>query len=313
MLKNHFLVALRQLRRQKGYASLNVAGLAVGLACCLLIALWVRDERAYDRFHAQSEQIYRLNKVHTQPTGEEQLESLSSGPMGPTLVADYPEVEAAVRIVPWWGEMLLQRDDTVLPVADVTFADRELFEVFDFELLRGDPATALEAPLSIVLTERLAETFFGETDPIGQTLMGLGDLTYAITGVVEDAPAASHLQYGAFVSFSSVVPGNGGLEFGWLDRWIPQTLFTYVLLRPGADVVALEAKLPDFMAQHFAERAEQYALYLQPLEDIYLGSTEILYQRSMAQGNRAYVYVLSVVALLASTSSRHPFWISPRS
>ncbi len=181
----------------------------------------------------------------------------------------------------------------------MTFADQNLFEVFDFELLRGDPATALEAPLSLVLTESLAQTFFGDADPVGETLLGFGDLTYTVTGVVEDAPQASHLRYGSFVSWSSVVPGNGALEFGWLAQWRPQTMFTYVRLRPGTDPVALEAKLPDFMRRHFAQRAEQYHLYLQPLEDIYLGSNRpSFYQRSMVQGNRAYVYVLSIVALL---------------
>ncbi|NNF59007.1 MAG: FtsX-like permease family protein [Rhodothermaceae bacterium] len=298
MLKNYLTIALRQLRRQPAFAGLNVAGLAVGLACCLLIALWVQDERSYDRFHTQSDRIYRLNKVHTLPTGGTELHALSSGPMAPQLVADYPEIEAAVRILPWWGDLLFQRDETTLPVSSVTFADRNLFEVFDFALLRGDPATALDAPLSLVLTESVAETFFGEADPIGQALTGFGELTYTVTGVVEDAPANSHLQYGSFVSWSSVVPGNDGLEFGWLERWLPQSLFTYVLLRPSADPAALDAKLPDFMAEHFAERADQYRLYLQPLGDVYLGSSDILNQRSMVQGNRAYVYVLSVVALL---------------
>ncbi len=298
MLKNYLTVALRQLRRQKGYAGLNVAGLAVGLACCLLIALWVRDERSFDRFHSENDRLYRLNKVHTLPTGGTELHALSSGPMGPQLVADYPEVEATVRILPWWGDLLFERGETSLTVPGVTFADRNVFEVFDFDLLRGDPATALEAPLSVVLTERLAEAFFGSDDPIGQTLLGFGDLTYTVTGIVEDTPPHSHLQYGSFVSWSSVVPGNGGLDFNWLTIWRPQSIYTYVLLRPDADPAALEAKLPGFMTEHFAERADQYRLYLQPLGDIYLGSMDILYQRSMVQGNRAYVYVLSVVALL---------------
>ena len=291
-------LATRRLGRDAGYTALNIGGLAVGLACCLLIAMWVGDERAHDRFHTKSERLYRLNKINTQPTGEQSHEALSSGPMAPTLVADFPEVEAAVRILPWWGEVLLQRDEMSLPVSDVTFADANLFEVFDFQLLRGDPATALDAPLSIVLTEGLAHTFFGDDDPLGETLVGQGDLVYTITGIVEDTPLESHLQYSAFVSWASVAPGNGALEMDWLMRWLPQTLFTYVLLQPDADPAALESKLPSFMETHFADRAEQYHLYLQPLEEIYLNSTDILYQRSMALGNQMHVTVLSVVALL---------------
>ncbi|MEO0558146.1 MAG: ABC transporter permease [Bacteroidota bacterium] len=291
-------LATRRLRHDAGYTALNVGGLAIGLACCLLIAMWAHGERTHDRFHTQSERLYRLNKVHTLPTGEQDHEALSSGPMAPTLVADFPEVEAAVRILPWFADVLLQRGETALPISDVTFADANLFEVFDYQLLHGDPGTALEAPLSMVLTEQLARTFFGDADPMGQALVGQGDLTYTVTGIVEDTPAASHLQYNAFVSWASVAPGEGGLEMGWLMRWLPQSMFTYVLLQPEADVAALEAKLPGFMETHFPERAEQYQLYLQPLEDIYLNSTHILYQRSVILGNQMYVTVLSVVALL---------------
>ena len=298
MWKNYLKSAWRNTVRQKGYAALNVAGLALGLGCCLLIALWVQDEHAYDRFHTQGDRIYRLDKIATPPTGGSERHALSSGPMGPTMQAEFPEVEAAVRLLPWFDDVLIERGETVLATPDVVFADANVFSVFSFRLLRGSPATALADPLSIVLTEHMAHALFGEADPIGQTIVGLNDLTYTVTGIVEDAPAHSHLRYNAFVSWASVVPGNGALEFGWLDEWRPQSLFTYLLLRPEADPAALEAKFPAFMQAHFAERADQYAFYLQPLHDVYLGSSDVLFQRSMVHGNRTYVYVLSVVALL---------------
>lgn len=298
MLRNYLKIAFRNLRRSPGYTVLNILGLALGMACCLLIALWVQDEIAFDRFHTKSDRIYRFNKVHTLPTGAQEIHALSSGPMAPTLEADFPEIEEAVRIFPWWGKILLGHEGERIPVPDVTFADANLFDVFDFHLLQGDPSTALEAPLSIILTESLARTLFEDADPLGQYILGQGDLSYRVTGIVEDAPPHSHLRYQAFVSWSSVVPGNNALELDWLDRWLPQTLFTYVLLQPDADPAALEAKFPAFMQQHFSERSDQYQFYLQPLTSIYLGSSDVLYQRSMVQGNQSYVYVLSVVALL---------------
>ncbi len=298
MLNNYLIVALRSLRRQKGYAAINVVGLALGLAAFLFLAFWVQDERSFDRFHTHADRLYRLNKVFTPPEGPTARHALSPGPMGPTLEADFPDVEAAIRVMPAWGGMLLVHGETTLPTPDVLFADAEFLDAFDFRLLRGDPSTALVEPLSLVLSEHLAHALFGDADPLGQTLVGAGELTYTVTGIVEDVPAQSHLRYNALASWSTLVTGNGGLEAGWLERWLPQSIFTYVLLRPGADPAALEAKMPAFMATHFPERADQYHFYLQPLRDVYLGSTDVLYQRSMVQGNRAYVYVLGIVGVL---------------
>ena len=298
MLYNYIKRAARNLRLSPGYSALNIAGLALGIACCLLITLWVRDEMSFDNFHTKSERIYRVNKVHTPPAGNRELHALSPGPMAPALVDDFPEIEAAVRVLPWWGEILLGQDENRIPVPDVVFADANLFQVFDFQLLRGDPARALEDPLSIVLSKGLSEAIFGREDPVGQTIIGQNDLTYTVTGVVEDSPGQSHLRYNAFVSWSTVVPDNDALNFEWLTRWLPQTLFTYVLLRPDAHAASLAAKLPDFVQRHFPERADQYSFYLQPLETIYLQSTDVLYLRSTAQGNQSYVYILSIVAIM---------------
>ena len=124
----------------------------------------------------------------------------------------------------------------------------DFFEVFDFALVRGNPETALTSPMSIVLTEETAARFFGNADPVGQTILGLNDFEYSITGVIEKAPENSHLKYNVLISWSSTVPGTGPLNFSWLNRWITQVTLTYLLLAPGADPVTLAQKLPDFLA-----------------------------------------------------------------
>lgn len=298
MLKNYLTVTLRNLLNQRFYTVINVTGLAVGLACSLLILLFVRDERAYDSFHTQADRIYRLNKVVTPETGATERHAITSGLMGPTMVETYPEVEASVRVLPWFSPVVTARGETRISLEDVVFADANFFEVFDFDLLEGDPATVLEAPSSIVLTETTARILFGDTHPIGQTVVGLNDLTYTVTGIAADTPEHSHLTYNALVSWSTTVPGAGPLSFAWLNRWITQVNYTYLLLQSEADPVALEAKFGDFMQDFFPQRADQYQLYLQALDDVYLGSADLLHTRGLRQGNGLYVIAFSAIAVL---------------
>ncbi len=298
MLRHYLTVALRQVRRHAGYASINVVGLAVGIACCLLIALYVQQEWSVDRFHANADRLYRLNKVVTPRTGGTERHVITSGPMAPALVDAYPEVEQAVRLLPWFDTVVMTHGATVLLPEDVVFADSNFFDVFSFRLQRGDPGTVLAAPLSIVLTETTAARLFAAADPVGQSVRWLNELDYTVTGIAEDPPAASHLRYDALVSFSSLEPGRGALEFGWIANWFPQALYTYLLLDGRADAGALEAKLPAFMQRNFPDRADQYILYLQAFSEIYLGSSDLLYARNLRQGSRTYVYVFSVVAVL---------------
>ncbi len=297
MLKNYLKIALRHLRKHPGYTFINVAGLAVGIACCLLILLYVQAELRVDRFHTNAERLYRLNKVVTPKAGETEFHVITSGPMAPALAADYPEVEQAIRVLPWFDDVLMRHGETSVLVPDVVFVDSNFFDVFSFELVRGDPADVLAAPLSIVLTETTAHRLFGDTDPIGQLLTGLNDLDYTVTGVAADPPVSSHLRFNALVAWSSLLPGQGGLEFGWIARWFPQVLYTYLQLTPGADPATLEAKLPEFMQRHFPQRADQYRLYLQPFTDLYLDSAHLLHMRNLRVGNRTYVYAFAIIAL----------------
>lgn len=298
MLQNYLKIALRNLLHHKGYSTINLIGLAVGIACCLIIGLFVWDELQFDRFHSKAHRLHRLNKIVTPQSGGTERHAITSGMMGPTLAKTYPEVEQSVRLLPWFSEVLMTVDETTLKVPDVVIADANFFEVFDFGLVQGDARTALVEPLSLVLSASTAKRFFGETNPIGRTVLGFRNELYTVTGVVEDTPEHSHLQYQALISWSSTVPGVGPLDMSWLNNWRTQVNFTYLLLQKGADAAAFESKLPAFMQKFMPERSGQYQLYLQPFDEIYLNSADVRYTYNTRVGNRTYVYLFSGIAAL---------------
>jgi putative ABC transport system permease protein len=184
MLRNYLLVLFRNLRKRKGYASINIFGLALGMACCTFILLFVQDERSFDRFHADAGWIYRINKIVTPQEGGTEYHALTAGLLAPALVEAFPEVEEAVRLMPWFDDVLLVHGAQSVLTPDVMIADSNFFSVFSFTLRRGDPRTVLQAPLSMVLTESTARAVFGEADPIGQRIAGLNNLEYTVTGIV---------------------------------------------------------------------------------------------------------------------------------
>lgn len=297
MIKNYLALAARNLRRNPGYALINILGLATGTACCLLISLYVLGEVSVDSFQSRSERLYRLNKVVTPDQGGVERHAISSGQMGPTLVSDFPEMEAVVRFLPWFDDILLSWGPTSVKLTDLAIADANFFEVFDFELVRGSPGTVLQAPFSMVLSQTAARRLFGEADPIGERVVGLEDREYTVTGVAADPPLASHITFDALVSWSTTVPGSGGLEYSWMNNWYTQVLYTYVLTHPETDPKAIEARLPAFTERHFPERSRQYELYLQRFDDIYLGSSDLLHTRGLRGGSRTHVLLFGGIAL----------------
>ena len=300
MFKNYVRVALRAMRKQALYTFINIFGLAVGLACCILMVLYVQDEFAFDRFHTHADDTYRLVETHTNERGSSQGASVM-GPLGPTLVETFPEVTHSARVM---GRSMLGRAAFTYGAnnfyeGDHLATESSFFEVFDFELLQGDPATALEAPSSVVLTETAVRRYFGDADPMGQTLATdrYGDVT--VTGVLQDPPANSHLQFSMLLSFETMRQQSDGWR-RWVDeRWDSAGLITYVRLRPGTDPAKLAAKLPAFDAEHRAADAWQTRSYdLQPLTDIHFGSAEFFFDRNAGKRTRAHVYLFATIALL---------------
>ncbi len=271
MLRNYFLVGLRNIRRQRSYSAINVIGLAVGLACCLLIALFVRDELAYDRFHERADRIHRVVVDGTTPNTPTDYFAVTSRPIGPALVDTYPEVETAVRLVPF--NPTIRHEGEYFFDDDVYFTEPAFFDVFTFPLTSGDPATALREPYLAVITEATAQRYFANQSALGETLMLNDTLLVTVSGVAQDAPTASHFTFDILVSyatFDALSPESP--EPAWLNLG----MYTYVLLRPGVNLDAFAARIADHVQLAYGEVLETIgvtvSLGLEPLTRIYLHS-----------------------------------------
>ncbi len=303
MAPNYLKVAFRNFKRSLIFSSINVFGLSIGIACCILITLFIRYEYSYDTFHSKSDRIFRVNKVVTEKThSSEELHALTSGPMGIQMKEDYPDIEEVVRIRNWFNEVLITVDDTHIKIPDLVFVDSTFFDVFDFELISGKPNTVLTQPLTAVLSESTASLFFRDENPIGKTITAINGYEFTVTGIVENAPENSHIQYDILVSWSSV--GPSALNFSWMDsRWFPQSIYTYLLLNPNAEADNLESQFSEFMLQYFPQRADSYELYLQPFSEIYLNSSDILWIEPFKVGSstslRIFIIVAGLILLIA--------------
>ena len=300
MFRSCLKIALRNALKHKSYSLINILGLATGMTCGVLILLYVQNEWAFDRFHAKGERIYRINKtVHDESGGITHTAEMP-GNFAPALVQDYPEVESAVRLRPWWSEMLVSHGEKNLKIDHVVFTDSTFFQVFDFELVAGDRGQVLRAPLTAVITEEVARQFFGEADPMGQVLLGLFDMPLTVVGIARKPPVHSHIQFNILISWSTSTNSAYAERFTWMNRWITQTAFTYVLLAPGADPHALETKFPAFMQKYMARWADKYFPYLQPLHEVHLKAANIplSFQMNLHAGNLQTVRILTLIAVL---------------
>ncbi|NKB69299.1 MAG: FtsX-like permease family protein [Candidatus Latescibacteria bacterium] len=293
MLFNYLLVALRNLRKHKVYAAINAAGLAIGMACCILILLYVQDEIRYDRFHANGERIYRVATQWLNPqTGEEFPSAISEYRMAEALAVDFPEMEQIVRLFPT-GATTVRHGDKIYNENGFLYVDPNFFEVFTFELLAGDPVTALRDPYTVVITEHIAAKYFGAASPLGQSLT-IGDDYYTVTGIVEETPVRSHFEYDIL---ASLTVAQGEFARVVLENWGEMTSFTYMLLPPDLAPVEVEARFPAFLEKNVEAGAADFRrLYLQPLADIYLHSGTS--HELGPSGDLVYVYAFSAVAFL---------------
>lgn len=298
MLNHYYRVALRHLRRHKLFSSINVVGLALGMACCLLIVRFVQDELAYDRFHKQADRIYRLTREATYPDEVKQWANTAAAP-GPALEAEFASVEESVRFMRSHPRrVLVGRGEQRFYEDNVLWADASVFDVFSYPLLRGDPATALVEPFTVVLTQAMARKYFGDADPIGQTLSirGFTENDYTVTGILGDIPAQTHLPFDLLASLSgemSLYP----MLFAGEGQWTNSLCYTYVMLREGASLDALEARLADFARRHMgayaASRGFEPGFHLEPLTDIHLRSD--VGQQWEAGGSLSSLYLFAMI------------------
>ena len=294
MIPNYLKIAVRSFMRHRLYAVMNVLGLALGIACCFIILAFVSDETKYDRFHEKGGRIYRVvysNSDDGQPTNAN-----SSYSIGPAMKADFPDVERAVRFVKMgWGEKrVFARGDRRFYEGSFFFADPEVFDVFTFPLIDGNPQTALVEPHTIVVTRSAAEKYFGSENPLGKTISAdpFNDGSfrdYEVTGVMDDIPRTSHIKFDFLLSFASL-PGTP-------QGWGLDPVFNYVLLSEGADARRLEAKIPAFLDRHLEHfgHPRWFVTLLQPVLDIHLHSD--LRAELEPNGSIDYVYIFSAIAL----------------
>ena len=225
------------------------------MAVFIVIMLFVRTELSYDRYHADAPNIYRI--IQEQPGNTylgSNLFAVTAGPMAPAMVRDFPEVRTAMRINKS-TEVLLRVAETNVIEKTIHWADPQIFEIFSFPLVRGDKATVLEDPFSILFSEREARRLFGGEDPIGRTIVyRAGDQSYSfrVTGVFRDIPANSHFSMDVVAPFETM----GKIQKRDLTQWGNNSYYTYVLLKDGADPKALDAKLPAFIDKY---RTDQHA------------------------------------------------------
>jgi putative ABC transport system permease protein len=294
MLKNYLKIALRNLRRHKGHAFINVLGLAIGIACCVLIGLYVQDELSYDDFHEKASRIYRLASDVKMPQRTGNF-APTSAPMGPALEQDWANVTESVRFGMVPSKMLLEHGGQQFYEDNAFYADPTVFGVFDFALARGNAETALDKPNSVVLTKSAAGKYFGGKDPIGQTLRVNGEWTATVTGVLAEIPSSSHLQFDLLFSFATFEAQRPSAT----QNWLRNTVYTYLLLAPGSDQSQLKAQLPKFLDRHVGDQLQEtkidVSLALQPLTDIYLHSDRL--REAGPTGNPTRIYVFSAIAI----------------
>ncbi len=272
MIKNYLAIALRNIRQNPLYSFINIFSLAIGLAACMVIYLFIADEKSFDSFHTRKQTIYRLNEVQNFPGTNEQHVALSMPGMGPNILKEFPEVENYARFFSRNKSLVVNGEDQFL-LDQLAYADSTFLELFDFELISGNRETCLDNPYSILITEETAQKFFTSTNEALDKALTYGEDEYKITGILKNISENSHLQFDALASMTTITSENPQFN----DRWGSNFLNTYFRINENADIPAMEEKFPGFMSRHMdnPDINEYYKLYLQPLADVHLASMNV--------------------------------------
>jgi len=294
MFKNYIKTAWRNLWKNKFYSLLNILGLAIGMAVCIVIILFVQYERNFDAIHQKN--IYRLDEVQKwEGMVAPQKVALSMYPMGPTLQNEFSEVVNYTR-VNQFGKTSFQINGVKHSLSSTFLVDSTFFQLFDFKLLKGDRNTALQKPNSLVLTKKAANSLFGKEDVLGTTITtsGRDTTSFTITAVLADIPENSHIQFDALFSMNTYV--NAQQMQNWGGNW----LTTYLEIEKNADIKHMEKRFPAFLTDHMGEeRAKGYELFLQNLRDVHAGSTDITHDYINHQKfNSKYTLIFFAIAIV---------------
>jgi putative ABC transport system permease protein len=297
MLLNYLTSIWRYVARNRSFTTINVLGLVIGMTAFMLIAQFVIHELSYDRFWRGSEQIYRV-QLDRYNKGELSTRwAMGAQGIGPDLKADFPEVKYYTRLTSAGG--LLAHGDAYFKEEYVYFASQDFFKVFNYPLLEGEDSSALKGLDKIVLSRSMAKKYFGDQNPMGQTLRKDGKMDFTVTGVFEDLPENSHMKIDALVSFATFARATGKAE-SELTNWNWDGFLTYLRLEDHTDGAALERKLPDYVHKKMGEELKHdnanMIFNLQAISDIHLDSNFI--GEFKVNGNRDTTYFLLIVAVL---------------
>jgi len=284
MLKNYLKVVLRTIRRQAGYSIINIAGLAIGMACCLVITLWVFDELSFDRFHRNAQDLYRVEENQSY-SGRIYHVTVTPYPLAPALKQEIPEIAEATREVRSLG-VLFRYKEKAFYEDGVAAVDPSFLRMFSFPLVQGDAATVLADPSSLVLTEKAAKKYFGDEDPLGKVLTVNNEYDLKVTGIARDVPLNSTIRFDMLFPYELLKSrGRTNENFG------SNSIRTYVELRPGASVAAVNEKIRGFIKQRVPKTVTELELF--PFTRIHLHQY-FGYDHSAVAVR--YVYIFSIIA-----------------
>lgn len=299
MIKNYFKIAWRNLQRNKIYSLLNSGGLAVGMACCILIGLFIQNELSYDHYHKNFDSIYRVLHSYRQFQGNEKLtppapdeyQVWGNAPVGRALLSDFPEITKTAQFTSPI-QLLLQYKEKRFQESNLLFADSTTFDIFSWKLLSGSSPKALLEPNSIVLTQAMAKKYFGNENPLGQVLKVENDIVFTVTGVMEDVPSNSHFSFNGLISMSTFKSWRPEI----FDAWGYVDFYTYFLIAPNTDINALSARIPEFLKRHNpGNENNTYDIAFEPLSNAYLHSKAG--RQPGVVGSLSTIYIFSCVAI----------------
>ncbi len=299
MFRNYLTIAIRNLLRYKGYSAINVLGLAIGIACCVLIMLYVQDELSYDQYHEKKDRIYRMVESAT-VAGRPIEAAVTPPPWAPVLAKDYPVIEQITRIKPPNSRWLIRYGDKRFYERFFVFADSSVFDIFTIPLVQGNAQTALAEPHTVVLSESMAAKYFGDENPIGEVITGDDLYKFTVIGIMRDMPRNSHFHFDFLASYASLAPNKLYNEPSTMqNQGFSHDLYTYLLLQEDSEPEELEEELPVFLDNYLGEMLKSVGIearpFLQPVTDIHLYSN--MEAEIAANSNIRYVYIFSSLAV----------------
>ena len=292
MIKNYFKIAWRNLLRYKGFSFINILGLAIGLACCILVTLFIKDELSYDRYNKNAGDIYRVVKDFVNDDGSRLPDATTPPAIGPAIQKEIPEIEQVVRFMPGWGgKFYVRNGEKRFIETNLYRADSSIFDVFTFQFLQGDPNTALKAPDAIVLTESMAKKYFGNENPINKILEVDAWGPRMVTAVIKDIPENSHFDIDLLMPLRFRRPDGTLRDIN--SNWGWYNYYTYIKLKPGSRIADVDKRIREIFKKNQPENENYF--YSQALTDIHLTSN--LKWELKANSDKSYIYIFGTVAL----------------